>query len=175
MGQLLSVLVIGAGIGWLAGLSISPVIGTVLASLLGVAGGIVAGVHSVARTQGDGGTVAPMSIDARPAALLVLGISLGAPFGIIARTHALFEKVTPVQSSKMAQTAKLPQSDLRSLGGLFGSLVETCDELRTLASYPNERAFRDALASKGKWGQLIERNISDTGTLKTIVEDLCVP
>lgn len=172
MVQLLSVLVIGGGIGWLSGLSISPVIGTVLASLVGVAGGVVVGVRSVARKRGEGPSTAPTSVDARLAAVLVVGISLAAPFGIIARTHGMFERALPVQTGQDEQ-GKSNQSTLRSQGVLFGIPVETCTRLRALAQHPNERAFRDALASSGDWARLVEQGIAETATLRAIVEDLC--
>jgi hypothetical protein len=172
MAQLVSVLVIGIGIGWLSGLSVSPVIGTVLASLVGVAGGIVAGVRSIARTPAEHGNVTPVSVDARLAALLVFGISVGAPLGIIARTYGIFEN-TPAQSDKVDRTDKPLQSDLKTQGVLFGISVEACDKLVTLARYPNERAFRDAVATTGNWGWLIERDITETATIKLIVGDLC--
>ena len=73
--QLIAILMIGLGIGWLAGLSVSPVVGTVLASLLGVAGGIVAAARSLPAEASAASFLS--GVDARPAAVLVLGIALG--------------------------------------------------------------------------------------------------
>ncbi|GAB4267534.1 MAG: hypothetical protein Kow0092_20920 [Deferrisomatales bacterium] len=160
--QLLSILVVGAGVGWLAGLSVSPVIATVLASLLGVAGGIVAGARGSAgdapeATRGEGLS----RFDARPAAVLVLGIALGAPLGIVARTHRVFEPAGPEPGKPSRE------------GVLFALTVEQCETLRALADFPNERAYRDVLAASGAWARALEREVADTAKLKAIVEELC--
>ena len=41
------ILVVGLGVGWLTGLSTSPVIAGVLSSIMGVAAGVVAGLKSI--------------------------------------------------------------------------------------------------------------------------------
>jgi hypothetical protein len=165
--QLLSVLVIGLGVGWLAGLSVSPVIATVLASLVGVAGGIAAGVRSVSRDADAGtGPSRAAQVDARPAAVLVLGIALAAPIGIVTRTHALLE---PADARRVGAPPAAPARQ----GVLFGVTVEQCEKLRAMADFPNERAYRDLLATAGDWGRLLEAEIEDTSRLKAIVEGIC--
>ena len=160
--QVGSLFVIGAGVGWLAGLSVSPVIATVLASLVGVAGGIVAGARSLGtESEASGGKVGAAWADARPAAVLVLGIVIGAPLGIMARTHQIFEAPGGDPSTPAGQ------------GVLFGASAEECQRLRARLRSPNAQAFRDVLATTGDWGRLLEAGISDTDTLKAIVEDLC--
>lgn len=163
MMQLFAVLIIGLGIGWLAGLSVSPVIATVLASLVGIAGGLVAGLRGAGgKTNIDSARVGHSTIDARPAAVLVLGIALGAPGGIVARTHQLLE---PEDA--------LPAQGATAEGVLFNVSVDACDRLRARARDPNEQAFRSILAATSEWGRLLDENVSDTGILKAIVEDIC--
>lgn len=159
MVQLIAVLVTGLCIGWLSGLSVSPVIASVLASVVGIAGGLVAGL----RGSGDSASRSRFSsIDAWPAAVLLLGIAAGAPLGILARTHQLFEPSSaPVRTDTTAQ------------GVLFNVATEDCDRLRARARDPNEKAFRDVLAATGKWGRLLDAHVTDTTTLKAIVEDIC--
>lgn len=163
MVQILSVLVAGLGIGWLSGLSVSPVIATVLASLVGIGGGLVAGLRASSANSDDTSTRNGLSaVTALPAAVLIFGISLGAPLGIVARTHQLFEPArAPVRADKTTQ------------GVLFNITSEYCDRLRARARDSNEQAFRNALYGTGDWGRLLESNINDTPTLKRIVEDLC--
>lgn len=163
MVQLMSVLVIGLGIGWLAGLSVSPVIATVLTSIVGIGGGLVVGLRSAGSDSGDTTSRTGLSaVDAIPAAVLVLGISLGAPLGILARTHQLFEPASaPVRTGETAQ------------GVLFNVSAEHCDRLRARLRDPNEQAFRSVLANTSEWGRLLDEHIADTKTLKVIVEDIC--
>lgn len=161
--QLLSLLIIGLSIGWLAGLSVSPVIATILSSLVGIAGGIVAGARSLSRENSSGSSpVSLAQVDARPAALLVLGIALAAPLGILARTSGLFEP-----SEKASSSAPADQ------GVLFGVNAVQCEELRAMDSFPNERIYRTRLANSGDWGRLLEAQVTDTPQLKSIVEAIC--
>jgi len=163
MVQFLAVLVMGLGIGWLAGLSVSPVIATVLASLMGVGAGLVAGLRGAGSGTGDTASRSGLSvIDARPAAILVLGIALGAPVGILARTHQLLEPASsPTRTDESVQ------------GVLFNVTTEHCDRLRARARDSNEQAFRNALAGTSEWGRLLEEHVADTRALKAIVEGIC--
>jgi hypothetical protein len=163
--QILSILVAGLGIGWLSGLSVSPVIATVLASLVGIAGGLVAGLRASSVKPGDKTAADRLSaVNAIPAAVLILGIAVGAPLGIVARTHQIFEPAdAPVRTDATAQ------------GVLFNLTAEHCDRLRARARDANEQAFRTTLYNTGEWGRLLETHISDTQTLKRVVEDICAP
>lgn len=161
--QLLSLLITGLSIGWLAGLSVSPVIATILASVVGIAGGIVAGARSLSRDDSGGSQTGGLAqIDARPAAVLVLGIALAAPLGIVARTHGVFEPAGKGRSSSPVEQ-----------GVLFGVNAEQCEELRAMAGYPNERIYRTRLAGSGEWGRLLEASVQDVARLKAIVEAIC--
>ena len=162
MVQILSVLVAGLGIGWLSGLSVSPVIATVLASLVGIGGGLVTGLRATVNSENKSSLSRLSAVNALPAAVFILGISLGAPLGIVARTHQVFEPAgAPARTDQTTQ------------GVLFNFTSEHCERLRARARDSNEQAFRNALHSTGDWGRLLEKNINDTQTLKRIVEDLC--
>ena len=92
--RIISLLTIGLGVGWLAGLSVSPVATILISGLLGVAIAIV-GILSVSlKYQNDKGEeVRRVSFEMAEKifigrlALIVLGIALGASLGICARTH----------------------------------------------------------------------------------------
>ena len=104
--QIISIAVTGLGIGWLVGLSISPVIAGVIASLLGIAGSaatVIRGNLSGKLTIG--------SFDARPIAILVVGVAIGATMGIYARTHDILAPLTETRS-EMQSTRALDQSNL---------------------------------------------------------------
>lgn len=100
LGQLAAVVATGLGIGWLAGLSLSPVAHIVVTSVLGLAAAAVAVFASVdlpakekeEKTEPNGanasGAKLPRGpVNAAPIALLVLSISAGAPLGVYVRTH----------------------------------------------------------------------------------------
>ncbi|MGK7898974.1 MAG: hypothetical protein AB4372_36510 [Xenococcus sp. (in: cyanobacteria)] len=170
--QGISIFVIGGGIGWLAGLSASPVIATVLASLVGIGAGIVTGLSSIVTgKKRETNEVSNFrEIDARPAALLVLGIALAAPLGIMARTSQIFALDT---NSTGGLAIKDIQEPKLKAAVLFAIRLEECELLLDQASSPNEQAFRDVLANTGTWGKELESNISDTTTLKRIIRSLC--
>ncbi|MCW5212849.1 hypothetical protein VU04_08055 [Desulfobulbus sp. TB] len=92
--KLLPILGIGLGVGWLAGLSVSPVATILISGLLGIAIAIV-GIISVSLTYRDDkdeiirsvGFTAAQKISIGSLAWIVLGIAVGVSFGICVRTH----------------------------------------------------------------------------------------
>ena len=99
--QLRSIVLTGVGIGWLAGLSLSPVAHIVITSVVGLAAAAVAAFASVElplkeKDAKDKEAAIPVPklpagpVNAAPIAVLVLAIAAGAPLGILARTHQVF-------------------------------------------------------------------------------------
>jgi hypothetical protein len=173
--QAIYVFIVGMGIGWLSGLSASPVIAGVLTSILGIAGGVVAGLKSIAKDGAavGGNKAAKTQIDALPAALLVLGIALAAPLGIMSRTYHVFEppEVRQAVLDQVAQTGKVSGQDR---GVLFSASASECAQLMALTGIPNEAAFRDELANSDlPWAVKLEAGIKDTNALKKAVRSLC--
>jgi len=92
--SIISLLIIGLGVGWLAGLSVSPVATILISGLLAITIAIV-GVISISLTyQNDKdktirsvGFKAAEKISIGLLALIVFGIALGVSLGICARTH----------------------------------------------------------------------------------------
>lgn len=90
----ISLLIIGLGVGWLAGLSVSPVATILISGLLGVAIAVV-GILSISlKHQNDKGEAVRSvwfevaeEISIGSLALIVFGIALGVSLGICARTH----------------------------------------------------------------------------------------
>jgi hypothetical protein len=146
--QALSILVIGIGIGWLAGLTVSPVVGGIITSLVGIGAGVVTGLHAVRSGKGENQSNSNgRHIDARPAALLVLGIALSAPCGIVARTYHVFEplKYQAVVGKNQSSSGKTKQSDSSMSdhyrGVLYGVYQSECEQLLSLAIMGNEKAL----------------------------------
>lgn len=92
--NILSLLIIGFGIGWLAGISISPVASIVISALLGIAISIVGITSLYLKFPKDGGDPKKIigiesaeEIKIGRFALLVVGIVAGVNIGILMRVH----------------------------------------------------------------------------------------
>jgi hypothetical protein len=96
LGVIAALVVTGFGIGWLAGLSVSPVVSIVISSVLGTAAAVVAVVSGLEPTATDGEKTAPLrqflglQPKAWPLMWLVVGIAVGAMVGIRARNYHWF-------------------------------------------------------------------------------------
>lgn len=77
---MLAIGIAGLGVGWLVGLSQSPVIAAVLAALVAAAGTLVGPVAGRSSETG--------SLSAVPLAALIVGIAAGASAGLYARSNA---------------------------------------------------------------------------------------
>ncbi len=140
--QIGAILLTGIGVGWLAGLSLSPVAHIVITSVIGLAAAAVAALAGVElpvqeKDSKDEATPQPKlpagPVNAFPIALLVLAVAGGAPLGILARTHQVFG----VQELPTAEKKKEDKDDEKAktsfrVGGLFAG--EGVD-LRSAAAY----------------------------------------
>ena len=91
---LASLPIIGFGIGWLLGLSISPVVSIVITSVTGVAAAVITVMSGLeGKLSGlivsseQQISVSSSKIDSRPRAALIIGLFLGSIVGIQARNH----------------------------------------------------------------------------------------
>jgi MFS family permease len=156
-------LLLGLGIGWLVGLSISPVVGGVIASLLSIAAGVLVTVPAIT----GGKRTYP---DAQPVALLVIGVALGASGGIVARTYALLE---PRRAAQEIAGTTTTDSQARA-GVLFRVPVEECSLLRAHWSRGEKDLFvgefRNSTLPKAR--ELASR-VEDPAILNLVVEAIC--
>jgi hypothetical protein len=87
----IALVVIGLGIGWLAGLSVSPVVSIVISSVLGTVAAVVAMLSGLEPTSTDGEKTATvrqfLGLQPKPWPImwLVIGIAVGSMFGIRAQ------------------------------------------------------------------------------------------
>jgi hypothetical protein len=115
--QWFALLVIGFGIGWLTGLSVTPVVAAVLTTLLALASSLVAVLQVIDQRQSGNLPLKLPSANAGPLAALVTGIAVGATGGIIARTHHWLEPY----GSEIIRAS--------DAGVLFGFESSECDSL----------------------------------------------
>ncbi len=165
----------GSGIGWLVGLSVSAVVGGVIASLLSIGAGIVSGLQAVQLGKGDTGNGGAhiYYVDARPAAMLILGIALAAPCGILARTHHVFE---PHQSKLNPPGQSLSYDKQKQYAGvLFGIHREECAQVLDLAMMGNYKAFTEQLLVSDipLAKEITSRFQGDPHTLARLVKIIC--
>lgn len=99
---------IGAGIGWLIGLAVSPVVSIVITSIVSLAASIVVtitGLEQNANEHPDKLTIRrlPLKINPLPLSLLILGIIVGSVRGIQARNEHWFGSDLSNEISKWSQ------------------------------------------------------------------------
>ena len=169
-----SIFLVGAGIGWLIGLSASPVLSGVLSSLLG----IVAGVLTVYSKSKDTGALRNIfDLDARPVAILIIAISLAAPLGILARSHEIFSAYNKETNNNSSTIKTAYESEFRERiksGALFAKKVQECDDLLSYSFVDNDKLFIQYFKSSSipYRNELLEK-IHDVDTLRLIVRALC--
>ncbi len=175
MMQALSLFVIGVGIGWMCGLSVSPVISGVITTLLAIAAGIITSYQTLKREKADK-VEAKGQMDARPAALLILGLALAATFGVLARTYHWLEPLQSSYDSTRQQAASgqnSPVKNPQNQGVLFGVRIEECDELMALAQQ-NQKAFIGEVQKSTLPGaKRFSEAYPDYDIIKSYVEALC--
>ena len=172
--QWLSLVVIGAGIGWLVANSASPVLGGVLTSLLGIAAG---GLAALKAAHGNGGTPHEprLSFDARPLALLVAGLALAATAGLYVRSHALLEPPEVRDALRRAAAGGALEtsfSDPTARARLFGISTTECQQLLSLGNSPEGLADQFRRSSIPGAERLAD-SIDDPTILLKIVEAQC--
>lgn len=231
--QTLSIIAIGAGIGWIAGLSEVSAAAVILTSLLAIASALVIALQSLRastksfpsakeiasafvfavqdlRTSSNpapstaavtnptpatstnsspptagGSNPAPIPannststvgvtnptptfIDARPAALLIVAISLAAPLGILARTNHLF-------ACKSSFTTCESQSSRDGYGGLSFAESGDCGSYKTMVTNGNYKRLKtEIMARKNLDTNLIPfLKKYDNNQIRAIVEVSC--
>jgi hypothetical protein len=89
----LFVLIVGIGIGWLVGLSETPVVAGAIAVTMAASAALVGSLGKYPQKSAvltNGGARMSELLDPLPLAALVIGISVGAPIGLYARTSGWF-------------------------------------------------------------------------------------
>jgi hypothetical protein len=178
--QSASILSIGLAVGWLTGLSLSPVVGQVLGAVLGIAGGIVVSLRTLKSERPEADKAHILSIDALPAALLIVGIALGAPLGIMARTHEVFlpsrfrTVAPPVSPGKESSHVEVPQpAGVNENGpGLYDKHTTECGEFLGVKDR-DEILQKTMLDSESKWAVTLAKNEKNPAVLRSVVEALC--
>jgi len=167
--QALWILIIGVGIGWLAGLSTSPIIAGIITSLIALGAGVVTGLQVIENKKEENAEKEKHYINAKPLALLILGIALAAPCGILARTYHVFEP-SPI-ISKQIETKNSSQNQ----GVLFGNYESECTQILNLATIGNNKAFLEKLKQSNlpQSEEMVNKFGNEPQTLEYFLRIIC--
>jgi len=131
----------GLGVGYIMGMSISPVVGIVLASLITLVVSLssaLAGIgvkkleHSAPE---DSSILRRIEVNPLPIMALTVGIAFGGSFGIWMRTHAWLGTLNPGTQVETADQKATKQTDHKVRAGVFyGVTASQCNDLRSAPS-----------------------------------------
>ena len=143
----------GLGIGWLAGLSVSPAIASILGTLMVTASAAVAALTGFKKTG-------QRVIDPWPFCALVIGLAAGAPVGVEVRVH---EERTLSRST--------PDSSAAGKFALYASeAAKQCAELQQGRPIDLPVRFRN---STSELIGIIGRHVSDVAVLDSVRTAYC--
>lgn len=165
--QGLAVILTGIGIGWLVGLSISPIVGAVITSLLTLCGAAVAAFQKELPKSLKKGTN-----NAWPIAILTIGLAVGASFGIYARTHDILglDYQTTMNDKAENDPKSSSSENLVSKTVLFNLTSDECGEMLIAGHNQIRSIFK---TSSHEEVRILGDIIDDPETLLKIAEALC--
>jgi len=138
--QLILVAVVGVATGWLTGLSLSPVAGTVIAALLAAIGALVSALGGVSISSGASLQLT-RRVDAAPLAVLAVTIALFAPLGVAARTSGWLDYAHPESIAEEKSDLEQEISMWTDLGAskpaVVNALLAQATSVPTEATPPN--------------------------------------
>lgn len=182
--------VTGLSIGWLVGLSASPVVSIALSTVLGCVAAALAALNGRPATSGGGAATPGLSPEgAVSIALLVVGIAVGSILGITGRTHNWlgrdvrseidFWEGLGIQRSAVVDrlfatayppTANQGTPSATTAGVLF---AVANDECRRLLALTPDRLPVEMEASPNRIFNVLSTASSEPGRLRAAVEELC--
>ena len=184
-----SLFITGTGIGWLVGLSVSPVISNVITVVVGSAAAIIAAASGL---EDKFIPLGSRSLDIFPLTMLIAGLVFGSYLGICTRTYDWLEPsiskevrtwvsagipeeevVRAMFNARFFSTDVTSNTTAFNEGVLFADSINECDSLR---SKTGDELKRELATSTGnpKLRKLPEI-IKDVDVLKELVEQVLCP
>ena len=107
-------LICGLCVGWLVGLSLSPVLQIILTSIISLLVSII-GIMAGIQPASDSAKIISfkklqVSINPLPVSLLIIGIAVGATYGLFARTNSFFGEDPQYLKKQLLQSGFSPDS-----------------------------------------------------------------
>ena len=195
-----SLIGIGFGIGWLAGLSISPVVSVIITSIVGVTVTLITSISGLEKKDSPDDKTSPknmfrnMNINPTPIALLIVGIIIGTSVGIIMRNQNMLGTDLQSEIKKLEEVGikkedvvkrifdreyppqvKYPKnvqtcSNQNTGTFLFTKQTKECDRLLSL---PSAELRRQLQVTPFDMLHVLPDFIDDDETLKKVVEAQC--
>jgi hypothetical protein len=190
----LSLVITGFGIGWLVGLSVSPVVSVVITSVTGSAAAVIAAMSGIEGKEDkpeDADKVQTSefkwNVTPFPIAMLVIGLIVGSTFGILARNHnwmgsglsSELERWTNAGLDEKEVIRRLFDSEYPSTNStesvpkgsyLFAVSSEECGRLR---GAPDEGLPNVMATSGNKLLQYLSEAVKDQEVLREVANILC--
>lgn len=165
-------LVLGLGVGWITGLSMSPVVAPVLGTVLGVASAVVAAAAGVNVRDRE---VIPKQVDPWPLVFLVVGLSLGAPMGVVVREHGWLGSRANARTASMpkepADTTSPVEPQTVAAAGLYAlPSGSDCHKLKTYQGVETPYGFK---SSTNRLLRIIGNHVADVVVLDSLRVELC--
>lgn len=165
----------GVLIGFLTGLSVSPVTSIVLTSVVAVVVATTSAVAAITSKAGDSNPDARAwpEVNPMPVAVLLVGITAGSMIGIFTRSH---DWLGTIQSSRTGTTTLSTMSDTEQKarsGVLFRAETSECNDWRTISE---QEPLRERLKKGVPVDSSLSRIISgcrDLDCLRAVTELRC--
>ncbi|MEW5926408.1 MAG: hypothetical protein AB1941_02870 [Gemmatimonadota bacterium] len=178
----LAILVSGLGIGWLLGLAQTPVLNTVLTSVIAVAAGLITVLMGLStgdnKAQPNAATQKRISVppvNAVPLMLLVLGLAVGASGGLYTRVQRILTRPAPLSDTATARPRQVPQvaTSSEAAPGLFAAPEpRQCERLRG-TSHSVTLLTQAMIESAHPLLSAVARGGADSTTLVHTVQIVC--
>jgi hypothetical protein len=160
-----ALLVPGAALGWMVGMSVSPVAQTIVTAVGTVLLGAVSALAGV-RTESKAANGPTQQVHVSPISFVLLWLALGSAFGVYTRTHDWLS--APRAVSSVAQT-----SDEQHKGVLYSTSISECAGLRLALARGDLR--NALLAVSDKHTQDFARQVVDPAMLTVAPRELICP
>ena len=201
--DLIGLLIVGAGVGWLVGMSVSPVVSIVITSVTATAAAIIAVLSGLEDTRSletddlhNNIKYVPKRVRVGPLVALVIGIVLGAAVGLSSRSSSVFGSDLDAEISKWTKygrtqkdvadilfAAAYPQTGSDAapnrswagdpIGVLFGSSADLASACISLTSLEGAELRKFAKGSSLEGVRQIADAVEDPATLKAVLEVIC--
>ncbi|HEY8208730.1 MAG TPA: hypothetical protein VIG99_14675 [Myxococcaceae bacterium] len=158
----------GLSIGWLGGLSESPVASSLLTAIVAAVVGAASTLLRPAKEGAPGGTRLDATTSAAAITFVVLGMAFGVPAGIVVRAHAWLGPAAESASNK--EPAADAEKTHRSAGGVgwYDKITDSCAELRKTTDR------RAALSRRGEAGdRVIAACNGGDACLQAVIDLVC--
>lgn len=202
-GNFVGLLIVGLGIGWLVGMSATPVVSIVITSLTATAGAILAVLSGLEDTKGPQSPAADKApryharhVNVAPILALVVGLVIGAAVGLTSRSYGWFGTDLDAEINKWTRHGRSEQEVTAALfaaaypapgsgetpnktwtndhvGVLFGSSGDLQDTCSALLGVSDADLRKYALGASLEGVQKIAAVVEDPTVLRAVLEVIC--